>query len=200
MTRYWTSDLHLGHERICKLAERPFASVEEMNTELVRRWNDTVGPDDDVIVLGDLAMGRFAETLELVAMLNGRKLLVPGNHDRVHPVYNDRRAHKRLVWSRMYFEAGVQILPCHIAVRLEGRLVHACHFPYDEDDLGRTEYDEYRPKDEGHWLLHGHTHGRGQPRGLRNPVHGRQVDVGVDLWDFRPISDWQIQAEIESAS
>lgn len=205
MTRYWTSDLHLGHERICELAQRPFASVDEMNTELVQRWNDTVGRTDDVIVLGDLAMGRFAETLGLVKQLNGFKYLVPGNHDRVHPVYNDRRKHKRLEWAQMYFEAGVEILPCHIAVGLFHNtacqlIVDACHFPYDRDDLGRTEYDEYLPKDRGRWLLHGHTHGRGLPPEERNPVRGRQVDVGVDLWDFRPVSDSQLVCLVQDVT
>ncbi len=46
-----TSDQHFGHARISELAERPFATVEEMNAELARRWNDVVGPDGFVNVL-----------------------------------------------------------------------------------------------------------------------------------------------------
>ena len=42
-----TAATHFSHARISELAGRPFTTVEEMNKELIRRWNDTVGPDDD---------------------------------------------------------------------------------------------------------------------------------------------------------
>ena len=82
VARYFTADLHLGHRNIIDYSGRPFRDAEEMNDALVERWNATVGPTDDVIVLGDFAMGRIAETLPLVALLNGRKVLLAGNHDR----------------------------------------------------------------------------------------------------------------------
>ena len=66
-----TSDQHFGHARISELAERPFATVEEMNAELVRRWNEVVGPDDSVLHLGDLALGAIEESVGLTAHLNG---------------------------------------------------------------------------------------------------------------------------------
>lgn len=47
-----TADTHYSHARISELAGRPFATVEEMNAELVDRWNDTVRPDDVVLHLG----------------------------------------------------------------------------------------------------------------------------------------------------
>lgn len=49
---YVTSDTHFSHARISDLAARPFASAAEMDAELVRRWNRTVGPDDVVLHLG----------------------------------------------------------------------------------------------------------------------------------------------------
>lgn len=206
MTRYWTSDLHLGHVRINELAQRPFTSVEEMNEEIIGRWNDIVKADDEVMVLGDLAMGRFVETMKLVETLNGHISLVPGNHDRVHPAYQDTRSAKVKEWEAMYKDAGIEILSTRITALLERndsyKFVVASHFPYEPDDLGRAEYDTHRPKNEGRWLLHGHTHGRGMPPGERNPVridqYGKQLDVGVDLWDFRPISDAQVMLAIET--
>jgi calcineurin-like phosphoesterase family protein len=53
-----------------------------MNIALIERWNEAVGDDDEVVVLGDFAMGRIAETLPLAALLRGRKVLLAGNHDR----------------------------------------------------------------------------------------------------------------------
>jgi calcineurin-like phosphoesterase family protein len=58
-----TSDLHLGHENIIRYCGRPYLSVPQMNDDLVRRWNEVVAPGDDVIVVGDLAMGRLDESL-----------------------------------------------------------------------------------------------------------------------------------------
>ena len=52
-----TGDTHFGHRRINELAGRPFATVEEMDAELFRRWNAVVGVDDVVLHLGDLALG-----------------------------------------------------------------------------------------------------------------------------------------------
>lgn len=51
-----TADSHFGHARIVELAQRPFASLAEMDAEMVRRWNAVVGPEDVVLHLGDLAL------------------------------------------------------------------------------------------------------------------------------------------------
>ena len=63
------------------------------------------------------------------------------------------------------------------------QVVLACHFPYagDSRDGYEDRYLEYRPKDRGGFLVHGHTHGRWRK-------NGRMVDVGVDAWGGRPVS------------
>lgn len=53
MARYFTADLHLGHRNIIDYSGRPFRDAEQMNGALVERWNTTVTPEDEVIVLGD---------------------------------------------------------------------------------------------------------------------------------------------------
>jgi calcineurin-like phosphoesterase family protein len=45
---HFYSDPHFGHTNIIKYCDRPFASVDEMNEELVARYNASVGPDDFV--------------------------------------------------------------------------------------------------------------------------------------------------------
>ena len=37
---WFTSDTHFYHNKIVEYCQRPFASVEEMNEELIARWND----------------------------------------------------------------------------------------------------------------------------------------------------------------
>lgn len=57
MTKTWfISDTHFGHVNILKYDERPFADIEEMNEELIKRWNKKVKNGDTVWFLGDFAM------------------------------------------------------------------------------------------------------------------------------------------------
>lgn len=84
---FYISDLHLGHAKTTdgtfKNADgsnlRPFASAEEMNNEIIRRWNDVVREQDKVYVLGDVVINK--KFLPLIKELKGAKRLVRGNHD-----------------------------------------------------------------------------------------------------------------------
>ena len=82
---FLTSDTHFGHANICKFHNfdgtktRPWDSVEEMDEEMVKRWNETVGPKDKVYHLGDVVINRKA--LSILDRLNGDKVLIKGNHD-----------------------------------------------------------------------------------------------------------------------
>ena len=53
---FFTSDHHFGHTNIIKFSERPFDSVEEMDEELIKRWNSKIGKNDKVYHLGDLGL------------------------------------------------------------------------------------------------------------------------------------------------
>ena len=69
--RFWTADLHLSHTRILELCPlRPWNNPEAMNRGLVDRWNQVVGPEDEVWVVGDFAMGRIHESLRWVPLRN----------------------------------------------------------------------------------------------------------------------------------
>lgn len=79
------ADLHLGDETVCGrstrgAARRPFKDADEMAREIVRRWNETVRPDDTVYVLGDIGRGSHVRSIH---HLNGRKHLVAGNGDHL---------------------------------------------------------------------------------------------------------------------
>lgn len=154
-----TSDTHFSHARISELADRPFTTVEEMNGELARRWNEVVGPDDTVLHLGDLALGPIEESVGITAQLNGRRFLVPGNHDRVSPATQSRRAIDR--FTPQYEAAGWIILPEVIEGTRRGYRILASHYPYKGDSQESDRYTTHRPRwDDGVPLLHGHTHAR----------------------------------------
>ena len=80
MKTYLFSDSHLNHGKIATYCQRP-----ENFTDLIELgWNRTVKPDDVVIHLGDVAIGDIAASRAILDRLQGRKILVRGNHDRKH--------------------------------------------------------------------------------------------------------------------
>jgi calcineurin-like phosphoesterase family protein len=104
------SDTHFGHANIIDYSNRPFRhpngsrDVESMNRTLVNNWNHTVGPNDIVYFLGDVAFGRGSRTTRYwLRRLNGRKITIKGNHDPSRW----RRVFKRIDYN------GTQFLLVH---------------------------------------------------------------------------------------
>lgn len=80
---WFTSDWHFGDTRLSQLF-RPFKNVEENTKEIVNKHNSKVAIDDLVYVLGD-SLYREADPnifLPIINSMNGRKILLRGNHDR----------------------------------------------------------------------------------------------------------------------
>lgn len=75
------SDIHFGHNNIIKYANRPFTNWSVMNEKLIENHNSVVGPNDLVIWVGDVAFMSDHKTNELLARLNGERILIIGNHD-----------------------------------------------------------------------------------------------------------------------
>lgn len=83
---FLVSDTHFGHLGVCKFMRndgvtklRPWSNPEEMDEEMVKRWNETVRPNDKVYHLGDVVINR--KSLNIMHRLNGDKVLIRGNHD-----------------------------------------------------------------------------------------------------------------------
>lgn len=179
--RFWTSDIHFGHRNIIEYCQRPFDDPDQMNAEIIERWNETVQPEDTVMVLGDVALGKIVDTLPLVMQLNGIKSLVPGNHDRVWSGHkkNDK-------WLDAYSRVGFNIMPEQIHVDIAGVTVNVCHFPYEGDSHDADRYVSHRPIRDGKPLLHGHVHDKWSIKNL-------QYNVGMDVHDFRPVAESEIE-------
>lgn len=195
MTTYYTSDMHYGHERIIELCNRPFADLDEMHDAMIYNWNTLVRPTDVVVVLGDVAIGRRG--LEQVRRLNGRKILVPGNHDSCWSY------HKR--WRReteRYVDVGFSVVwnggYCHDWPLGQMR-VNLTHLPYQGDHTDRVErYAEQRLPDDGTPLLCGHVHEAWKTHKTTSGTP--MINVGVDQWDFTPVSEDQLFAAFEEAA
>jgi len=77
---YLISDTHFNHKNIIKYANRPFDTIEKMNEAMIKKWNKTVSNKDTIYHLGDFAFGNKEQIIEIVGRLNGRKILIKGNH------------------------------------------------------------------------------------------------------------------------
>lgn len=182
MSVFFSSDHHFSHSNIIAFCDRPFDDVEEMNWNLVEKWNETVKPQDIVYYLGDFAMGRLPASLEIGKQLNGIKILIPGNHDAC---FQGNR-HQKL-WAKHYIEtAGFSAILPSASIVLGPYTADLCHFPYtgDSRDLrGKPDrWSIYRPNPHPtKVLLHGHVH--------QNWLYSnRGINVGVDVWDLCPVS------------
>lgn len=187
--RFFTSDTHFGHARIIELSDRPFNDVDHMNSEIVRRWNEVVSPDDTVYHLGDVALGSIADSLPIVSRLNGFKVMVTGNHDRLFSTYSNSHRERFDPEYRKVFQEVVQEAGTYIDLG-DGTKVRLSHFPHTGDSHDADRYSDMRPADKGFPIIHGHTHGKER---LTFTAQGTpQIHVGQDVWDFTPVSEDEI--------
>jgi calcineurin-like phosphoesterase family protein len=157
---FFTSDPHFGHRNIIKYCNRPFADADEMDAELIRRWNAVVPTDGIVYLLGDVTMGGPERAIEILGQLNGTKYLIAGNHDKKNR--RNARFARCFVWVKDLAKIRVQSEP-----------IVLCHYPMKSWD--GSYHDALH--------FHGHSHNA-------KPINGdpRRVDVGVDAWSYAPVS------------
>lgn len=81
MKTFIISDTHFHHKNIIEYSGRPFKSIDEMDSEIIKRWNNKISKDDLVIHLGDFGLGNDKELKSTRDKLNGTIILLRGNHD-----------------------------------------------------------------------------------------------------------------------
>ena len=129
---YFTSDLHLFHKNVLNFDNRPFTTIEEMDEELIKRWNNKVKDEDTVYVLGDISWYNDEKTCELLGRLKGHKRLIKGNHDRI-----SANLRKHFYSIDDYKE-----------IKVDGIDVVLCHYPI-------TFFNKHHY---GSYMLYGHVH------------------------------------------
>lgn len=166
MAQTWfTADEHLNHSRIVELSHRPFKDVKEMNEEIIRRHNLVVGEKDTVHHLGDYCFD--TDWTPFISRLKGHHHMVWGNHDHK----KQRKMNEHL------FEDTGKLVDIKVP-RKEGgyegnQTIVLCHYPLRV----------WNKSHHGSWHLFGHEHGF-----LNDQPWGLSFDVGVDSWDFYPVS------------
>jgi len=174
VNRFVISDTHFGHTNSWekfKLADgsplRPFTSNEEMDETMIERWNAKVKQQDTVYHLGDVVINQ--KSLHLVSRLNGRKILVRGNHD----IFKDKQ----------YTEVGFEQIH---GVRVFVDKFILSHIPLHPDCVtGRFRVN-----------AHGHLHAnRVQlPDGSIDP---RYISACVELNNYEPVSFEELEVKIQ---
>lgn len=184
---HFTSDTHFGHARIADLAGRPEPDVDTMNAQMVRDFNQTVGPSDTTWHAGDWCMGKIDVSLPIAGQLNGRKQSTPGNHDRTDPE-NPKPGGglDRAGWEARYQEvAGIETVQGPIELVLDGTVFVFCHYPYEGDSQAVDRFADRAPEFHGLPMIHGHVHEQWRVRMYRGVP---MVNVGVDAWAGSPVS------------
>lgn len=175
---YFTSDLHFGHENVIHFDNRPFKNTEEMDAELIKRWNNKVKPGDLVYVLGDLIWKtKNGDAASIIKQLNGQIILIKGNHDRF---LHNAKAKKSLAAVKDYDDI-------HVTLK-DGTVKRCilCHY--------------FIPMYIGHRYgaihLHGHSHITEEAneeieiakelnkRGFQNEIY----NVGCMYWNYEPVT------------
>lgn len=175
---FFTSDQHFDHRNVIRFNNRPFDDVKEMNDYLIDQWNDVVGPDDHIFVLGDFFwFSNHKAIRKIIRDLEGHIYLVPGNHDK--PEAFDKSDVTVLDSISTLFTRGLEIVMSHYP------LLTWTHKNWDNSIN-----------------LFGHIHSKGWPYREFDErlvtALGKQLDVGVDAHAFSPISLDQVLEELSA--
>lgn len=162
-----TADQHHNHANILHFCKRPFENIRVMDETFIYNWNILVSPDDTIYQQGDFVLGGPDEADGYFRRLYGKIRVIPGGHD-----YRWLRRKKPF-----YSLSGhaVQVLPplYNLKTRLNNKKVFAVLCHYSMRTWDRSHY--------GSVHFFGHSHNRLEG-------HGRSCDVGVDAWNYKPVS------------
>lgn len=182
---WFTSDLHLFHNKILIYDNRPFETIEEMHSVIVERWNSVVKPNDIVFFLGDLAFvksNQHEDLKKLLNLLNGEIHFVMGNHDE----YKFIKSLNRFASINDLAEISVNYKDDNDK---HAKIQFVCmHYPIYS----------WNKSHHGVMHLHGHTHGNlhhGEDASYY--VNRRSYDVGCMLHDFYPVNFLAVKGVLE---
>ncbi len=156
------SDTHFDHTNIIKYCNRPFVSTKEMNEYILHIWHTTIKPDDIVYFLGDMAFGRGSRKPRWWASrLCGKITWIKGSHDHGVRPSSIVGGIERVVKSFMISCDGLEFMLVHDTF---DAVVNGWHG----------------------WVIHGHNHDN-RPH-IDNRFGHKQVNVSVEVIDYKPVS------------
>lgn len=169
-----TGDTHFYHKNVIKYDGRPFIDAEEMNEILISNWNSVVDKDDMIIHVGDFCWTGTNIMRDLLAKLNGIKVLLRGNHDKKS--------------MNVYESAGFYCCENHLFIKD----MFIGHYPVYKDEFIPEKWKDSWYKDYKQMIIdsgvkkiiHGHVHNNSFDADERF-IH---FNVGTCLHNYMPIS------------
>lgn len=162
---WFTSDWHFHHDRILefhpKRKEIFGSTVEEATEKMIKLWNTVVNKNDIVYILGDMCLGTVEQKMKLLIRLNGNKVLILGNHDKIPD-------HLRCYFNHIITIKTIRFKKSVYNFLYRDLEVIMCHFP-----LLSWEHKEKKSI-----MLHGHCHGTIDQ--INKESKELRVDVGID--------------------
>jgi calcineurin-like phosphoesterase family protein len=168
---FFASDHHFNHANILTFKRddgtplREFESVSHMNEHIINCHNSVVRPGDKVYFLGDVCMDRKGKGLEILARMNGEKVLIKGNHDQCKPAD--------------YLKYFKDIRGSH---QFDGLIM--THIPIHSESLARWGLN-----------VHGHLHYNVVRMPLSQIPDRRYFNVGMERINYTPISLEEIKKQ-----
>ena len=176
---YFTSDLHIGHNKEFIWKARGFSSIEEHDTEIIKRWNGIITHQDTVYILGDLCMsGDEKEWNRVYKALNGTIYFITGNHDTFNKII------KYIDEYNMYWYTGIKYDNAYKYSK--NKSFYLSHYP--------TLVGNYGEEKKFLWNLSGHTHSLNK---FEYGIH-HIYNVAMDAHNCTPVSIEQIIEDIEN--
>ena len=163
MNIWFTSDWHFNHQKPFIYEPRGYNSPEEMNRDLMARYNRFVAQDDEVYCLGDCCLGgadKLEENYQLIKQLNGLIHIIRGNHD----------SDKKL---EMYARLPNVVEICEGKMfKYEKYHFYLCHYT-----TATTNFDMDKPLKQRVLGLSGHRHTEDKFLDMQNGCYHVEVDA-----------------------
>lgn len=176
---FFTSDLHLCHDKGFLYEPRGFSSIEEMNEMIVERWNKVVTPDDEVYNLGDFALNDIEAAFPYINRLNGKMYWVYGNHDtdkKIDAIMDNCDA----IWCLGYA----------FQIKYNKKYsIYMSHYPTLTANYDDKKFSQHVIS------LHGHTHQRTNWLHADNPF---MYHVGLDSHNCAPVHIDEVITDIRN--
>ncbi|MFW9871498.1 MAG: metallophosphoesterase family protein [Candidatus Thorarchaeota archaeon] len=165
MTIFFTADEHYNNKEIIKYCNRGVNNKNEMNQMLISRHNSVVRNKSDIVYhVGDFTFDEGKGCIcEIMKQLNGTHILILGNHDKLNPFE--------------YIDAGFQSVHTSLQVTVGKQKMLLAHDP----SIWTVVWPNTTI------FICGHIH-----KLFKSIPDRLAVNVGVDVWDYTPVSLTQI--------
>ena len=168
---YFTSDTHFGHKNVIRLCGRPYETVEEMDEDMIEKWNRKVTELDTVYIVGDFVWNKnklpyYAERLK------GNKILITGNHDET---WTRKKEHPNFAYFYEVIDYKLDSIADHP--------ITLCHYPMVEWRNSRKDDAPYLG-----YLIHGHIHNNYTDEYRYMLRHHNALNAGADVNGLEPVT------------